>query len=158
MPCNSCLHPQRSQTSWRLHNSCSNNRSLLVAYPCHQCRMVCEDLPFMPASPNMQYTHSTSCCHPHTSICEDVYGYNAPSEVQWFQIFGPGPLLAHALSQILHSLHQDHEDHWQLDIWWYSLPMGHSLWDHHGQWPHLHKNPWLFGQVLPHSAHSNLGV
>ena len=35
---------------------------------------------------------------PRTSIREDVYGYNAPSEIQQLQILGPRLLLAHALS------------------------------------------------------------
>ena len=77
MPCNPWCCPWWSLTLWRLYDLCSYCRSLLVAQSLSQYCMVCKDLPFMPTSPNLQYTYPTGCCHLCAFIHEDVYGYDA---------------------------------------------------------------------------------
>ena len=115
----------------RLCDMCTHCRPFLVASPLRQHHLVHQKLSHMPAPPDSQHPHSTSCHNPHTFVYEDVYGHHAPPEVGRLQIFHSELLLTYTLPQILFASCWDHKDHQHLDLWRYPLPVGHTLQNHH---------------------------
>jgi hypothetical protein len=50
-----------------------------VAFYGSRYHLVCQDLSHMPDLANLPSTHPTHCCNSSPVVCEDVYGYDAPS-------------------------------------------------------------------------------
>jgi hypothetical protein len=50
-----------------------------VAFYGSRYHLVCQDLSHMPDLANLPSTHPTHCCDSSPVVCEDVYGYDAPS-------------------------------------------------------------------------------